>query len=408
VKGVGVLQRIAILKNSIQPYNWGSTTFIPELLGEESPSRIPQAEMWMGSHSKAPSLALRGGVHRSLGELIDDDPEGTLGHSVSTRYSGNLPFLFKVLASSRPLSIQAHPDRARAKMGFRRENRKEIGLDAPHRNYRDENHKPELICAMSPFWALKGFRRTGDIIRLLDMIGSPLKGLRTDLLRERPDKEGLKAFFISLMTMKDDVKEGVLAQIAERVTTLHLTAPEFAWLDRLNREYPGDIGLLSPLLLNLVRLNPGEALYIPAGELHAYLEGAGLEIMANSDNVIRGGLTGKHIDLAELIQILDFTSREPEILRPAGENRTELHYPIIAEEFALSMISVDDNGLGYESPAQRSAEIMICMEGEATVTDKSNGDNLLFKKGTSIFVPASVEQYRIMGTATIYKAFVPL
>jgi mannose-6-phosphate isomerase len=191
---------------------------------------------------------------------------------------------------------------------------------------------------------------------------------------------------------------------AERYSNTDQT---FELVIRLNSEYPGDIGVLSPILLNVVQLNPGEAIHIPAGELHAYLEGAGLELMANSDNVLRGGLTPKYVDVPELLKILDFQYHEVEILRPERQETGEHIYPIVSDEFILSVISLDE-GSFYESPQKRSVEIMICIEGGAHITDLGSNEILELSQGTSIIIPAAVKQYRLEGVSTVYKAAVPL
>ena len=400
---------IAILKNKIQEYAWGSKTFIPELIGEPSPAERPCAEMWMGSHPKASSIALYNDRSISLDKLIAGDPLGSLGSSVAERFSNNLPFLFKILAAEKPLSIQAHPNKEQAETGFVRENREKIGLNAAHRNYRDDNHKPELICALEPLWALKGFREIKDIIELGERIGVPPERLGTDILKNRPDKEGLKEFFINLMKMEDSKKRCLIEEVIENIKEIKCHDPVFEWIDRLNRGHPGDIGSLSPLFLNVVRLQPMEAMHIPSGELHAYLGGAGLELMANSDNVLRGALTVKHVDLMELLNILDFLPHVPEILKPVeGDEALELIYPVTAEEFMLSVLSINGEDSIYNSHWKRSAEIIICIKGEATIKDRDGGDVLEIKKGVSLFIPASVKQYLIRGKAIIYKASVPL
>ncbi len=403
------MSTILVLKNSIMEYDWGSRTFIPELTGEPSSAESPQAEMWMGAHPRAPSMIFRDGGKSSLIELIDTDPEGALGPSVAGKFSNKLPFLFKVLAAARPLSIQAHPDREQARKGFNRENRGKIGLGAPERNYRDENHKPELICALRPFWALKGFRRIEEILRLMERVGAQAKDLGLGLLRDRPEEEGLKRFFVSLMTMDKERQGRVLKEVVA-VSNDRADDPGkvFEWIGRLNQDFPGDMGALSPLFMNLVRLDPGEAMYISPGEPHAYLEGAGLELMANSDNVIRGGLTSKHTDLNEFADILDYSPHRVEILRPRREGEGVAVYQTDAEEFMLERISLSQGKNLYESPQERSAEIMICTEGEARLTDQVDGAWLDLSRGVSVFVPAAVRGYSIRGEATIYRAFVPL
>ena len=402
------MNRITILENKIQKYVWGSKTFIPELMGDISPAEDPQAELWMGSHPKAPSMAILNGDRISLAEWINRDPSGTLGASVAKKFSNQLPFLFKVIAAEKPLSIQAHPNKEQAKAGFERENQKNIAPHASNRNYRDKNHKPELICALEPLWALKGFREIGDIISLIDSLGASAKGLEMDWLRSQANNCDLKRFFISLMTVERDKQKRLFNEIEAGLKDFSLSGPVFDWIRRLNQEYPLDIGMLSPLFLNIVQLQPTEAMYIPSGELHAYLEGAGLEIMANSDNVLRGGLTHKHKDIPELLRVLDFTSGVSDILRPSGKGALEAFYPLTAEEFMLSVISLDEEVENYKSPRARSGEIMICTDGRADITDQGSGDCLRLSTGTSLFIPAQIEEYLLRGEATIYKASVPL
>jgi mannose-6-phosphate isomerase len=402
------VDRILVLENRIQEYAWGSKSFIPELLGESSPAKRPMAEMWMGTHPSGPSMAVYNNERVPLDKLIREDPSGILGDSIAMKFSNKLPFLFKVIAASRPLSIQAHPGKEQAKAGFLKDNIERKSPDSPDRNYRDENHKPELICALRPLWALKGFRDIEDIIDIMEKLGDTAKIPGTGILRSQPGREGLKSLFITLMNMKKDQGRNLLDEVAEKIDDLGLSEPTFDWVRRLNTLYPGDMGVLSPLFLNLVCLDITGAMYIHPGELHSYLEGAGLELMANSDNVIRGGLTSKHIDLPELINILEFAPRKPDILMPEGIDGLEKFYPVTAEEFMLSVISLRGKGEIYESRGSRGVEIMICIEGDARVTDIDNGETLEFKRGMSIFIPASVERYLIRGEATIYKASVPL
>ena len=210
-----------------------------------------------------------------------------------------------------------------------------------------------------------------------------------------------------MMTMERERQRRVVNEVVACAERFSTTDQAFEWVIRLNNEYPGDIGVLSPMLLNLVQLNPGEAIHIPAGELHAYLEGAGLELMASSDNVLRGGLTPKHIDVPELLKILDFEYHEIEILRPERQETGEHLYPKVSDEFILSVISLDE-GSFYETPQRRNVEIMICMEGDAQITDLGSGEILELSQGTSIIIPAAVKQYRLEGVSTVYKAAVPL
>jgi len=361
----------------------------------------------MGSHPKAPSLVVINNDRIPLPELIKNDPDNILGTSVSGKFSNQLPFLFKILAAARPLSIQVHPHKAQAEEGFAREKAMGIPLDAPHRNYRDENHKPELFCAIKPTWTMKGFRRIEEIIRLMGVIEDSVQGLGIDLLRDQPDSQGLTAFFRHLMDT-DRAVQARIVNIAAACAEKHAASdPAFEWVTRLNREHPEDMGVLSPLFLNLILLQSGEALHIPAGELHAYLEGAGIELMANSDNVLRGGLTPKHIDLPELTSILNFSPGETEVLRPEGKDALEVFYPVFNEEFMLSAITLHKGDL-YESPYKRSVEIMICIHGHGRIRAQEGEDVLEMPQGRSVIVPAAVTRYTIEGEATVYKASVPL
>jgi mannose-6-phosphate isomerase len=401
------MRKIGLLKNAIQEYAWGSETTIPELLGQPVPAEKPQAELWMGAHPKAPSQVFCDGQWRSLLEVIQENPIEMFGEETAASFSNKLPFLFKVLAAAKPLSIQAHPNLEQASHGFARENELGIPVEAPHRNYRDDNHKPEIICALTVFWALRGFRPISEILTLMEKVHSPSLAEEVGLLRGQPNREGLKSFFKRLMTMEVGRQHKIVEEVVVSARKWANDETVWTWILRLSQEYPGDIGVISPILLNLIRLNPGEAMYLPAGELHAYLEGAGIELMANSDNVLRGGLTPKHIDAQELLSILSFADNQVNILRSKKLASGEAIYPTATAEFVLSLIKVGERA-PFESSPNRSVEIMICTKGEATVQDLSDGEITRLTKGSSFIVPAAVEQYRIEGDATLYKAAVPL
>ena len=401
------MKSIGVLENTIQEYAWGSKTAIPGLLGLQTATDAPQAELWMGAHPKAPSSVYCDGRWRSLLEVIEENPEEALGKAASLRFSNKLPFLFKVLAAANPLSIQAHPNKDQARKGFTRENEQGIPLDAPHRNYRDDNHKPEIICALTQFWALNGFRSISEILALLDRIEIPSLAGSTNSLRKRPNQEELRSLFHHLMTLEREkqllvVKEAIAS--AEEHRDLDSMR---AWMIKLDEEYPGDIGVLSVVLLNLIRLEPGQAMYLPAGEPHAYLKGVGIELMANSDNVLRGGLTPKHIDVHELLNILNFTEGPVEVLTPEETSSGEAFYRTPTREFSLSVIKMTEVD-SFTSERERSVEILICTEGKGEVTELGNTETTPLAQGTSIIVPAAAEQYRIEGSATLYKATVPL
>jgi mannose-6-phosphate isomerase len=399
---------IRILRNPIQNYSWGSKSFIPQLTGETTPENTPQAELWMGAHPKAPSLVWHDGEWVPLPKLIREDPEGVLGKSVAKKFLNKLPFLFKVLAAEKPLSIQAHPNRDQARQGFSRENSWGVPLNAPHRNYKDDNHKPEIICALTPFWALIGFRKLEEIVALTDQLGVSSFSDRIMDSGGQVYHESLRRLFTDLLTMNRDNQRRMVAEVVESCEKHASADKAFEWTVKLNRAYAGDTGVLSPLFMKIVCLEPGgEAMYIPSGQLHSYLEGAGIELMANSDNVLRGGLTPKNIDVPELLDILDFSASERCLLNPERGMNGEKLYPCPAEEFMLSTISLNE-GTVFLSPEKRSVEMMICTEGEAKIIDSDRREDLSLNKGTAIIVPASAGPYRIEGTCTLYKATVPL
>jgi mannose-6-phosphate isomerase len=397
---------IKYLKNTIQNYDWGSLTAIPDLLGKQNASRTPMAELWMGAHPKAPSLVNCEGQWQPLTKLIAKYPQDILGNRVALSFDNQLPYLFKVLAAAKPLSIQAHPSQAQAREGFATEVAMGIAMDAPDRNYKDANHKPECICALSQFWALSGFRDIADILNLMGR--SCAVGLAPELetLNKQPDSPGLKRFFTDLMTMDFDRKRHVVAEAIRTADQLADQNLAFSWVKRLSAKYCDDIGIFGPMLLNLVELNPGEALFLPAGELHAYLKGVGLELMANSDNVLRGGLTPKHVDVPELLKVLNFQPRSIQILEAIKKTQNERVYASKADEFVLSMISIA-NGIPYQSSESRGVEILLCTEGSASLEDTGSREIIPIKKGDSVIIPAAVTGYTATGDARIYKAAVP-
>ncbi len=398
---------ICLLKNTIQEYAWGSHTAIPELLGNDSPASTPQAELWMGAHPKASSMIKCDGEWRSLLELIAENPQGILGGKVAEKFESRLPYLFKVLAAAKPLSIQAHPSLVQAKEGFERENRLGIPLDAFNRNYKDDNHKPECICALTFLWALNGFRKISDIISLMDRICP--QGLKKELerLRRQPDSNGLKKFFQAMMTLEREPQRQIIDDAIKNAEKVKDEDKAYQWMIDLHEEYPADVGVFSPIILNLICLEPGQAMFLPAGELHAYLDGVGIELMANSDNVLRGGLTPKHVDVKELLKILNFKQREVKILTTEKVNPCERRYESLAEEFVLSVVTVKTDR-GYYSPGERCVEILLCTDGKAVISDFAINKSIVINKGRSIIIPANVERYSIEGNAVFYKASVPI
>jgi len=399
------MKNIAFLKNPIREYAWGSRTAIPSLVGLPTPSARPAAELWLGAHPSAPSQVRVEGGWQALDRVIESDPASVLGKRVAESFANTLPFLFKILAADRPLSIQVHPDLAQARAGFERENGLGIPLDAPERNYKDPHHKPEVLCAITGFEALKGFRPPGELLHLLGRVCGETLTHELALLENAPDSSGLKAFFTSLLFMNPSRRKQVIESGVGCARQFVDQDRAFWWMIELGRAYPGDIGVLAPLILNLVILEPGEAVYNPAGELHTYLKGVGVELMANSDNVVRGGLTPKHVDAPELLRIVDFSLSPVRKIPSKPVTPAERVYETPAKEFQLSVITVSD-GMPFKSGDDRNVEILICMVGKARVKGLRSGPLETMTSGISLFIPSAAGPYSIEGEATLYRATV--
>jgi mannose-6-phosphate isomerase len=401
-------QALLVLDNPVQNYAWGSHRAIASFLGRPVPSVEPEAELWIGAHPKAPSraraaAAAQAATGERLDRLIAADPLGLLGSEVSGRFGSELPFLLKVLAAAEPLSIQAHPDQQQARKGFARENAQGVPLESPVRNYRDANHKPELVCALTPFAALKGFRTGDAIARHLGPVAGAELEKEVELAADS-SAAGLRALLRRLLALEGADKQAVLARTRAEAGRRGGSDDAWLWVSRLLAKYPQDAGVLAPLYLNLVPLQPGEALYLPAGELHAYLEGTALEIMANSDNVLRGGLTPKHVDAGELLATLVFEPRPPEVLHgePAGPG--ERIYRTPAREFELSLIDVA-SARACAATARHGVEILLGVFGSAAI--RAGGETASLARGSSVLVPAAVAGYELLGEGRVARARVP-
>ena len=396
-------QPVLVLDNPIQNYAWGSHTAIAELLGRPTPSSEPEAELWIGAHPKAPSRIAEPKGKGTLDRAIQDDPVGLLGSVVCDRFGNELPFLFKVLAAQEPLSIQAHPNQEQARSGWARENAEGIPLDAARRNYRDLNHKPELLCALAPFVALKGFRAPDETARGLEPIGRPELAAEIGRLAREQTPVALRSLFARLMTLEPEEREALLKRAAARAAR-RPGDPAWRWVKSLMQRHPGDMGALAPLYLNLVTLAPGQAVFLPSGELHAYLEGTALEIMANSDNVLRGGLTPKHVDLQELLATLVFDAHAPELLQAADSGPGERSFRTPAREFELGFLEVGP-GRPFTATSGRGVEILLQLEGACRLT--SEGSEIALARGRSVLVPAALECYLLEGEGRVARARVP-
>ncbi len=397
------------LSNTVRPYAWGSTTAIPALLGV-APTGEPQAEMWMGAHPGAPSRITRTGpatapdatpgtpqtpTEQPLTDVIAADPVGELGPAAVEKFGPRLPFLLKLLAAGAPLSLQVHPDLAQAQQGYADEERRSVPIDAPHRTYKDANHKPELICALTPFDGLCGFRRPIEAAETMEALGVDSLKPYADLLRAHPEEDALREVLTAILTADP-------AQMAETVTAAAAAAERlggaYAPYARIAHHFPGDAGVIAAMLLNYVRLQPGEALFLGAGVPHAYLDGLGVEIMANSDNVLRCGLTPKHIDVPELLRIVRFEATDPGILRPEASPSGEELYETPVDEFRLSRFDLSAGGDPVDLTAA-TPQILLCTAGAPRTGD------LGLVPGDSVFVPAG-EKAEVSGTGTLFRATV--
>jgi mannose-6-phosphate isomerase len=391
---------ISELSNVIQPYAWGSRRALAELRGEREPSAAPEAELWMGAHPVAPSRLLSS--DQALDAAVVAAPRALLGERVAATYQDKLPFLLKVLAAAAPLSLQAHPTLEQAHAGFADDEARGVALNAPHRKYRDANHKPELLCSLGEFWALCGFRPPARTLALLGELDLPELARVRHILATAPNAHGISQAFEAIMTVPADERarlvEATTLACRLKAPTSRAFADELRWVARLGEIYPADAGVVSALLLNLLRLAPGEAIFLPAGNLHAYLEGTGVEIMASSDNVLRGGLTPKHVDVPELMRVLDFTPLDAEPLRPVA-NGDEHVYLTPAKEFQLSFFDV----AAPANVAVSGPEIWLVTSGQVELSAPGEA-SLTLGSGRSAFVSADSRELSLRGSGRIFRA----
>ena len=389
------------LDNVIQNYAWGSKDSINQLFGIVNPNQEPQAEIWMGAHPNGCSKVDDTG--EALSHVIDENKIDVLGEYTAARF-GELPFLFKVLAAETPLSIQVHPNKRKSEIGFERENALGIPLNAANRNYKDPNHKPELVYALTFYKAMNGFRPVEDIIALFEEADIPSLAIELNVLKTNADSDSLKAFFTAIMSLEGEKKETALQELyaAHRRPAKTVIGREaLQYSQDFKQHYPGDIGLFAPLMLNTVELAPGEAMFLFAETPHAYVQGTGLEIMANSDNVLRAGLTPKYIDVPELIDNTIFEPIKPQDIRLKPVLKEgKMSYPIPVDDFGFDILSATDES---KSQYLRSAEILFCVEGEATVT--SEGQSITLKPGESVFVSNNSSVYQYQGNGILARAF---
>ncbi|WLS80709.1 mannose-6-phosphate isomerase [Erwinia pyri] len=384
------------LINSLQNYAWGSPTALTDLYGIANPDGQPMAELWMGAHPKSPSYIDVDGEKKSLRTVIEADKEALLSKAVAERF-GELPFLFKVLCADQPLSIQVHPSKAAAEAGFAKENAAGIPLSAANRNYKDANHKPELVFALTPFKAINGFRELHEIISLLQPVAGAHPAIAHFL--QSPEMSGLSTLFAALLSMEGEQKSLALDLLKSELRSRKGEPWETVAL--IAEVYPDDSGLFSPLLLNVIELQPGEAMFLFAETPHAYLQGVALEVMANSDNVLRAGLTPKYIDIPELLANLKFEAKPyASLLTQPEQVGTTLNFPVPVDDFAFSLHQLSPTPAPIH---QQSAAILFCVEGQAVVIQGEQ--QLTLKPGESCFVPATDSSLTLAGNGRVARVF---
>jgi mannose-6-phosphate isomerase len=386
------------LNGSIKHYDWGGFSFLPNLLGSTNVSHQPFAEYWLGVNPADPSKVIHDNQTMFLADFISENKQEVLGKAA--KHFDTLPFLLKILDVRDMLSIQVHPNKEQALEGYKAENEKGIGLDKPSRNYKDQNHKPEMVVALGDFWLLHGFKPVNELKETLqsfpelqtfirDFAEGDYKKLYEASFNATGAEENLKALANRILPLYDEGK-------------LSKDNPDF-WAARAIKTFcpggPYDRGIFSIYFFNLVKLKKGEGLFQEAGLPHAYLEGQNVEIMANSDNVLRGGLTKKHIDVKELLNLIKFEPTDPAVIRPGNELVTKYQAPV--SEFALTRYKFSSDG--YTNLHPSSAAILLTLEGDLKI---NAGEAFILHPGNAVFLPAGTEMQISGHNAEAYLATV--
>ncbi|WP_410686603.1 mannose-6-phosphate isomerase, class I [Avibacterium paragallinarum] len=394
------------LNGQLQHYVWGGHQFLPEFLGIPAEQNQYYAEWWLGDHNSAPSIIEENGTSEPLNAFLAKNPTA-LGDASRTQFGDNLPYLLKILDVKLPLSIQLHPTKSQAEQGFAKENALGIALDDPKRTYKDDNHKPEMMIALSDFWLLHGFRPKQAIIETLS--ARPSLASLAEKLKQQP----LADFYATIMQADQTELANWLNPIiqanqsAYAQNQLSLENPDYWVLYAIEAmKIPTeklDAGLICFYLFNIVHLKKGEGIFQDAGIPHAYLRGQNIELMACSDNVIRGGLTPKHVDIAELLNVIDCREVVPQIIPVAPLEQAIFTYSTPAKDFALTQITYEK--AQTHQLYSESAEILLVMSGEIKI--RENHTALYLKQGQSAFISAG-SQYEIEGMAQGYAVIATL
>ncbi|MDR0540172.1 MAG: mannose-6-phosphate isomerase, class I [Spirochaetaceae bacterium] len=377
------------IEGTVKNYSWGSPVLLPELLNIPNPDQKPFAELWLGTHAGGISHLTDGGL---LDTLIGSKSGFFLGTAACAPDDSRLPFLMKVLAAEKPLSLQAHPGWEQARIGYARENALGIPFDAPDRNYKDPHPKPEIICALTQFTALCGFRPLSEIKKMLNIFGCPfLASLVPVLNSDASEKNIYMSFLQTLFSFSDDLREALCGYIMRYAQNLILRHSEHTavWKMILSfaEAYPSDPAVIAPLYLNIISLEPGEAFFVPAGILHSYVRGLGIELMGASDNVLRGGLTSKYVDPRELVSVLHAAPFCPEKIIPSADTTQQnACYSYAAEApFTLSVMNVKAKQVGF--PLNGPALAFVC-KGTVLLNAREGRETLTLKQGESAFIAA--------------------
>lgn len=381
-----------LIDGVVRDYPWGTTDVIPDLLGRPATGR-PWAEYWLGTHPTGSASVGATGV--PLDELVAADPRGTLGDVLAERFGG-LPFMMKLLSAAEPLSLQAHPSTDQAVAGFEHEELVGIPRTAPHRSFRDRRHKPELVCALTPFRALCGFREPVSTLDLLATLDTAALDPVRDRLAADPGPGGLRGVVAWLLGLDPASAERVVASAvaACRSAVGARFDEERALIPELAAHHPADAGVVIALLLNLVTLAPGDAVYLRAGILHAYLSGTVVEVMANSDNVLRGGLTGKHIDVMGLLDVLDTAPTVPAVQHRRPDAAVQV-YEAPVDDFRLRRLHLGPDRTAVLGPGPA---IALCTNGRVDV-----GPHTL-ESGDALWVPAADGAVDVVGEGVVFEA----
>lgn len=394
-----------LLTNPTMNYPWGSVDLLPELM-QSAPDGRPVAEIWMGAHASAPSSIAVDGRDVGLDVFIAAQPDLALGAQTVRDQGPSLPFMMKFLAAANPLSLQVHPTRAQAQEGYLRENAAGIMATDPTRNYRDKGHKPEMLYALTEFEMLCGFRSAEATRELLDGLEVDELAPIIGALGHREPAKAIEAALRMLLTAQNPYREDLVAAVVASAQARREHRQEYRLVGELAGRYPCDIGVVASLFLNQLRMEPGESVFVGAGMVHSYLRGLGVELMATSDNVLRAGLTSKHVDVVELLRLVDFEPAEPPRLAPTAQGGGRVFGPPIPD-FALwtttnNPIADLVHRRDVQAPSA-GARIAACCSGEATLI--CGNQQLHLQPGQAAFIPHSDGAVQVVTTGTVAVAY---